>query len=233
MTTVALMQPYLFPYIGYWQLIGAVDTFIIYDDVNYIKGGWINRNIILLNGTPHFMTLSLNKASPYRKIADTEIVDTPQNRNRVLGLIDSAYRKAPFFKDVYPLVKEIYFFEQNNLAAFLENHIRKVCDYLGIKTRVILSSSIDKNPSFKAADRVKDICIQAGATTYINPIGGQELYDRDDFMRSGLDLKFLKSQPVVYEQFEKEFLSHLSIIDLMMFNDKMRIQSFLSAYELV
>lgn len=230
---LAIMQPYLFPYIGYWQLINSVDTFIIYDDVNYMKGGWINRNNILLAGVPHYVTLSLNQSSPNKKINQTEVLDTVANKRKFLGAIESAYNKAPQYKTVFPIIQECINYSENNLALYLEHHLKRVSDFLGIKTRIIMSSSIHKNNELTAQDKVIEICKKMNANVYINAIGGQELYSHEDFKKFDIDLKFIKTRPISYQQFRGDFVPYLSIIDIMMFNEPAAIQEFLNAYDLI
>ena len=233
MNTIARMQPYLFPYIGYWQLIQAVDTFVIYDDVNYIKGGWINRNRVLLNQTPHFATLSLERSSPFRKINEINLLSFDTNRMKFLGLIESAYKKAPYFQLVYPFIKDLINYQENNLALFLENHIRRMCDFLELDRNILMSSSIKKDNTLKSQDKVVEICQRVGANTYINAIGGQLLYSSKYFKESDVELKFLKTSSVSYKQFDKPFIANLSIIDLLMFNNKSQLKASLDAYCLI
>jgi len=233
MKKVALMQPYLFPYLGYWQLIHAVDLFIIYDDVNYIKGGWINRNCISLNHAPHFLTLSLSQASPFKKINETLIHPDKKNKTKMLGLLESAYRAAPFFKIVFPLLKTCIDDAENNLSLFLEKKIKMICEYLAIKTPIVLSSSIRKKDFLTGQDRVIDICQNVNATHYINAIGGKELYSESEFNAANMDLAFLQSQSMQYAQFSEPFIPNLSIIDVMMFNDSEKIQQALNKFNLI
>lgn len=227
---LAIMQPYLFPYIGYWQLIGTVDTFVIYDDVNYIKQGYINRNTILINAQRHLFTLELIKASPYRQIAEIEV---GQNKNKLLKTISQAYAKAPYFDAVYPLIENIMTQNEKNLAKFIGYSLFKVSEYLGINTQFIYSSDIEKDNSLKAQDKIIDICLKLGATDYINAIGGEVLYDRESFLQEGLNLSFLQPEIKEYGQFKNEFIPYLSIIDIMMFNSKEEIKIMMCEYVLV
>lgn len=230
---LVIMQPYFFPYLGYWQMVNAADNFVIYDDVNYIKNGWINRNNLLLNGRGHLFTLALDKASPFKKINETFIKSDVENRNKILSFIRNSYLKAPYFKEVFPLIEDIVLYPENNLALFLENHFRKVFDYLEIRTNILISSKIEKNDELRAQDKVLEICRILGATQYINAIGGRELYSKDDFAKWGIILNFIKMHQQSYTQFKNEFVSNLSIIDVMMFNDKQKIKYLLSRYDLV
>lgn len=230
---LVIMQPYLFPYLGYWQMIASADTFVLYDDVNYIKNGWINRNNLLLNGSAHLFTLALNKASPFKKINETFIKSDESNRNRVLAFIRNSYLKAPYFEMVFPLVEEIISYPENNLALYLENHFCKMCDFLEIKTKTLVSSRIQKNCHLHAQEKVLNICQNLGATQYINAIGGQELYNKEVFAQQGIQLNFIKMRLCPYLQFKNNFVPNLSIIDVLMFNDKASVLSLLNEYDLV
>lgn len=230
---LVIMQPYLFPYLGYWQMVANADAFVIYDDVNYIKNGWINRNNLLSNGEAHLFTLALDKASPFKKINETFIKPDTDNRNKVLSFIRNAYLKAPQFKTVFPLIEEIIAYPGNNLAMYLENHFRKMFDFLEIKTKILISSNIEKDNELRAQDRVLDICRVLKATEYVNAIGGQELYSKDDFATCGIRLNFIKMRSVSYPQFKNDFVPNLSIVDVMMFNGKSQVQNLLKEYDLV
>lgn len=218
------------PYIGYWQLMAAVDTYVVYDDVNYIKGGWVSRNNILLNGQKHMFTITLNGASPNKLFNEITIKDDFKKFSR---LIESAYRKAPYYEEVCALLKRIYSYEDRSLGTFMMNSFQVVLDYLDIDTKLILSSSIEKNNSLKAKDKVKHICHLLGADTYYNAIGGQELYDKEDFKADGIDLQFLKTELTSYSQYKNEFVPGLSIIDVLMFNSKTDVQSMLKQYNTI
>ena len=229
---LSIMQPYLLPYFGYWQMLNVVDQFILYDDVNYIKNGWINRNNLLDNGKSHFFTLALNGASSFKLINETHIVDSAESRNKVISYIKNAYRKAPYFKEVFPMIEAIINYPETNIALLLENHFRVIADYLKIDTEILVSSEIEKDCSLKGQDKVLDICKRQGATVYINAIGGTELYQREAFAAQDIELKFIKTVPIEYPQFGNEFVPNLSILDVMMFNSVERIREYLESYEL-
>lgn len=213
------MQPYLFPYIGYFQLMNAVDEFIIYDNIQFTKKGWINRNRILVNGADNYITLPLKKDSDYLDIKNRFLSDEwPSERKKILNRITESYRKAPQFNFVYPIIENILMTEERNLFSFILNSLKVVNQYLDIKTPLIISSSIPINHDLKAANKVIEICKARKATTYINPIGGVELYSKEEFMNEGLELQFLKANNINYPQFKNDFVPFLSIIDVMMFN---------------
>lgn len=230
---IGIMQPYFFPYIGYWQLINAVDIFVLYDDVNYIKSGWINRNNILLNGEAHKISLSLNQASSYKKINEITALDDEIKKKKMLNCINATYSHALYFKQVFPMIEDIINFENPNLALLLENQIRQISNYLNINTKIISSSSIKKDNSLKGQDRVIEICKKNNAQQYINSIGGFDLYNKEDFAKNNLNLSFIKPKNIIYKQFNNEFVPWLSIIDVMMFNSPEKIKEMLDDYELL
>ena len=223
---LAIMQPYFFPYIGYWQLINAVDTFVIYDDVNFIKGGWINRNRILVNKQECMLTLPLEKSSPNKLINK---ITLGGGLEKLIKTFSMAYKQAPHFGATMPLIEEILCNPATNLSLFLESSIRKICDYIGIQTKIVVSSGIEKNNSLRSQEKILDICIRLKANQYINAIGGQDLYDAATFNEHGIKLKFIQPLPLVYKQFGNSFISSLSIIDVLMFNDRDAILESCSA----
>ncbi|GHU50077.1 hypothetical protein AGMMS49975_00390 [Clostridia bacterium] len=224
---LAIMQPYFLPYIGYWQLIYAVDKFVVYDDVNYIKSGWINRNNILSNGKKQLFTVKLSGASSFKLINQITVIDDFAKFTRML---QQNYQKAPRFKEVMALVSEILDFNKDNLALFILNSIRIITEYLEIDTELLLSSDLEKDTFLKAQEKVIDICARLKATEYYNAIGGKELYSTKDFRDRGIDLKFLKTNFVPYSQFGKEFVAGLSILDVLMFNEIETIREMLGDY---
>lgn len=224
------MQPYIFPYIGYFQLINSVDNFIVYDDVNFIKQGWVNRNRILLNGCPFLFTLHLINSSSFRLINQIYIGN---NQMKLLKTFEQAYLRAPFYKQVSVLLKQILNFKEQNLAKFVLNSIKTICNYLDIKTRIIISSDIAKNNSLKAEMKVLSICKILNAEIYINAIGGTEFYSKEFFSNNGIKLYFLQTNEIIYKQFNNIFVPNLSIIDVLMFNSPENVQNQINNYELI
>jgi hypothetical protein len=230
---LALMQPYIFPYIGYFQLINAVDKFVIYDDVTFIKQGWINRNSILLNGERHLFTVPLINVSSNIRICDTLIYDQKTWRAKFLKTIDQAYKKAPHFPSVYELVSEIVTTSSANMAALAFRSVKLILEYIGINTELKESSIDYGNRNLSAQERVIDICKREGANTYINSIGGMEIYSKNKFRDHGIDLHFIKTLDVTYRQYNGHFTPQLSIIDVLMFNNREEIAALLGQYELI
>ncbi|MGI6492811.1 MAG: WbqC family protein [Pelotomaculum sp.] len=230
---VGIMQPYFFPYIGYWQLIKAVDKFVIYDDVNFIKRGWINRNKILNQGEGKFINLLVSQASQNKLINELEVLKNLIHNKKLLKTLESCYRRAPYYADVLPVIESIITQDEGNLARYLEFLIMRLCEYLSIDTEIILSSRINKNNDLRGQDKIIEICKILGADEYINGTGGQALYSREEFAACGIHLKFLKTDEIVYQQNTAEFVPNLSIIDVMMFNGPGKINEMLDGYELL
>ena len=226
-----IMQPYFLPYIGYFQLIKAVDKYVIYDDVNFIKRGWINRNNILLNGQSFLFTLTLLEASQNKLINE---IFVSEDYTKLLKTIQTAYQKAPHFSSVFPLVEQIFEYKNKNLAKFVGNSISEIANYLRFDTELIYSSDIqEKNSLLKAQDKILNICKVIGATEYINAIGGIELYSKDRFVECNIQLSFLKTQPIEYKQFNHLFVPNLSILDVLMFNSVEETNELLEKFELL
>ena len=181
-----IMQPYFMPYIGYWQLMNAVDVYVIYDDVNFIKGGWINRNRILNGDNVQFINVPMNGASSFKHINQIEVREDKVYIEKSKKTIWNAYHKRPYFETVYPLLEDILEFENINLAKYLEYSIRKICKYLNIDTKLLISSGIEKDSSLKGEAKVIDICKRVGADIYYNAIGGRELYSLSHFEEKGV-----------------------------------------------
>ena len=221
------MQPYFFPYIGYWQLIAAVDLYVVYDDVNYIKGGWINRNRILIGNLPHYINLLLKGASPNKLIKDVEVDMGEREQRKLLQTLKLNYNKAPYFDAVFPLIERMLRREEGMLGDYLFELNKEICSFLCIKTPMIKSSSIVKNEALRSEEKVIDICKRLGADQYINAIGGKKLYDAEHFQTSGIDLQFIKNKQLTYRQFGELFFPNLSIIDIMMFNSVEEIRAML------
>lgn len=230
---IGIMQPYFIPYIGYWQLMNAVDRYVIYDDVNYIKGGWINRNRILVEGQPKYFNLQLIGASSNKKINEVGINRDYRIIGKELRIIEGAYKKAPFYDMMRPFIEKILQCESNNLSKYLKNSFDIICDYIGIRTELIFSSELDKDCDLKGQEKILSICKLLGATEYYNAIGGQQIYSYSDFWNHHIILKFLKTNEIEYRQFNNIFQKNLSIVDVLMFNSKERVSQMLQDFSLI
>jgi hypothetical protein len=232
---LAIMQPYVFPYIGYFQLMSAVNKFVFYDDVDYIKQGWINRNQILLNGDADLFTVPLADASSSRKIKDTAVHEQSFKKwkNKFYKTAEAAYHKAPFYNNVLEVLKKVFNKEVTSIGELATNSIKSTLSYLDVHVEMVSSSETYTNQQLKGRDRVIDICLQEKATSYINAQGGADLYDKVFFQSCNINLQFLKPGTIVYKQLENEFVPSLSIIDVMMFNPVQDIKAMLNNYTLV
>lgn len=233
MKRLAIMQPYFLPYIGYFQLMAAVDRFVVFDDVNFINRGWINRNRLLMNGAAHTFTVPLQGASQNKLICEIELTDEQCWREKLLRTLHQAYGKAPFYVQVSGLMEKLINHPTTRLDEFLLNSLREITGYLSLEVEIVASSRIYNNANLKGQARILDICLRERATIYINPIGGVELYDRASFAQHELTLKFLKSRPKVYSQGKCEHVGGLSIIDVLMFNQPSAVRNLLTEIDLV
>lgn len=227
--TLAVMQPYLFPYIGYWQLLQAVDCFVLLDNVNFIKKGYVNRNSILLNGQPHPFTLSLDKASQNRLINELVVHEVPV---KLMQTIENAYKKAPEFRAVYAMLKGTLLNPEPNLALYLAHAVRECAAYMQCGTKIIRASEMEGLEGYRAQERIIRICKILGATQYVNLPGGRALYGHDAFREAGIELRFIAPRQTPYPQLCETFVPSLSIIDVLMHNDVARVQALLNDYSL-
>jgi hypothetical protein len=231
--TIAIMQPYFLPYIGYFQLIGAVDKFVVYDDVNYINRGWVNRNNLLSGSQPQLFTVPLREASQNKLIREVEVLQDGKWQKKLLKTIQQSYQKAPCYQEVFPLLEHIITYPTLHVAELALEGLVQVTRYLGITTEMVPSSSVYENAELKAQDRILDICRREGASRYLNPVGGMELYSKEKFEQEQVALFFLRSQSTPYPQFKGTFVPWLSVVDVLMFNDKSTFDTLLTAYELI
>ena len=227
---LAVMQPYIFPYVGYFQLINAVDSFVLYDDVSFIKQGWINRNRILVSGKPIFFTVPISKQSSFQEIRKTEIAEDQRLVKKIVLSLRYSYGKARYFNETMDIVVKVLCAKTRLIGEMASLSLVSVCDYLGIGTRFIYNPDKYTNSSLKKEERIIDICHKEWADEYINLSGGKELYSKRRFGANGIDLRFLEPKDVRYAQFDVDFTPWLSIIDVMMFNSVERIKGFLGEY---
>ena len=218
------MQPYFLPYIGYWQLINAVDKFVILDDVQYITKGWVNRNKIIVNGKENWITIPLKNANRNRMINEIEICEKSLWLPKFERSIKYNFKNSFFFEEIYELIDFILNHEENNLSKFLLNSISSICNYLGIKTDILVSSSCSPKRELKGESRIIEICKNIGANTYINPPGGKNLYNNSSFSEEGIDLHFLE------ENKNEEYLC--SIAQILFRENKQAIKSELYKFKL-
>lgn len=222
------MQPYFFPYIGYFQLIAHSDVFVVADDVQYIKGGWVNRNRLRREGHSRWITLPVVKGA--HELAINQRFYQLENVGRALRQVEDYYRGAPNFDEIFPLLRDILTFGNANVASFNLNVISWLATRLNIQTHLILSSELKKDKNLAAQERVVNICKKLGASCYVNPIGGQKLYQHERFGREGIKLGFLEPQLNPDPQMRG---APFSIIDTLMFNNGEAIAGILKKYRII
>ena len=230
---IGIMQPYFWPYLGYFQLINAVDKFVIYDNIKYTKKGWFNRNRYLCNGIDRYFTIPLEKGSDFLDVRDRRVSQS-FDREKIKSQIKSAYCKSPYFKEIYPLFCACIEYENFNLFEFIFYSVLKIVKYLEIDTEIIVSSSLNIGHEVRGKEKVLAICKKLEGTQYINPIGGQGLYNKEEFDINGIKLFFLKMEEgISYTQFNNKFVPSLSILDVLMFNSVEEIKVMLNRYKLI
>lgn len=233
-SSLSIMQPYIFPYLGYFHLIESTDKIVFYDDVNYIKRGWVNRNRILLNNTDYLFTIPTSKASQNKLICEIKPIIDEKWKRKFYNNLEFAYKKAPYYSDVIKLVKETIETEYTDITDLCIKSIEMVYSYLGKSFNYVKSS--DYSPETKGlekADRLIKITKKAEMSKYSNAIGGQTLYNKQYFNENEIELSFVKSKLQEYKQFDNDFIIGLSIIDILMFNDKETTIKYFDDYELI
>ena len=226
--TLGIMQPYFMPYIGYFQLMKAVDRYVVYDDVNYIKRGWVNRNNILVNGEKRMFTITLKKASQNKLFNEIVIGD---DFEKLMKMLRMNYSKAINFDETMTLMERIISFPDKQLAVFVANSFQEILKYLSIDTELLMSSSIIKDNSLRGKDKLMHICKILGTDVYYNAIGGRNLYDKEEFKKQGIILNFVYPVVQPYPQLHvNDFVSNLSMIDILMNNTKDDVNRLLDVY---
>lgn len=231
---VAIMQPYFLPYLGYWQLMSCVDTFVVYDDIQFTKKGWIHRNRYLNNGSDQMFSLPLKKDSDYLDVVQRQLADTwDEEKPRLMRKIAGAYAKAPGFSEGMAIFEACLNADSRNLFEFVLNSIKVIKHRLDIGAELVVSSAIGNTKAHKGQNRVLEICRSLSATEYVNPIGGLGLYQGAAFEGQGIELKFHRIGDVRYDQPGPEFLPHLSILDMLMFVGVSGVKDELANFELL
>lgn len=230
---IAVMQPYAFPYLTYFQLIHSANLFVVFDDVAYIKRGWINRNRILTKQGEYVFTVPVSKASQNKNINQHELADFSGFRTKFKKILTENYRKAEYFEQGYELISQCLASNHDNLANFCEESLKIICKALCITTKMIRSSILDNDKNLKAEQKIIDLTNRLMGNTYVNLPGGRELYNQENFANAGIQLWFIKSGPIkTYPQIYPGFTPNLSIIDLLMCVDVSDIKTWIGQYEL-
>ena len=253
------MQPYFFPYIGYFQLIEAVDRFFLYDNLDYSKGGWISRNrILVVDREPTFLTIPILDRNATQTIREVQVESGTYWRQKILRSIEDNYRRAPYFERTLGLIQETLFLESSSLAEINKHSVLQVAQVLGIETEILTDSApfeeleeqlrsnkhkAEKSQEPTAKERVPrrvvralELCRRLDASIFVNPVGGEDLYDREVFEAAGFSVSFLESNASAYRQRSSRpevFHPRLSIIDVLMNCGRDRTRAMLKEYRLV
>jgi hypothetical protein len=232
---IAIMQPYFLPYIGYFQMIKAVDKFVFYDDVNFIKRGWINRNRILVNGVDFMFTVPIQKVSQNNLICSSMLQKETYSEwsKKFLQTIKLNYKRAPNFNIVFNLLTQLLSKDYNTISELAIESVKTISIYLGLDREFIISSYAYNNINLERQQRLIDICKIEKSKQYINAIGGQNLYSHFEFDSAGIELNFIQTFSITYKQFNSEFIPGLSIVDVLMFNTIEEVHQMLNKFELV
>lgn len=253
---LGIMQPYIFPYIGYFQVIHAVDKYILYENLDYIKEGWIHRNRILIkSGEPKYITINIEAKSSYTKISEIKLCKNDKWKKKILNTIKFNYSRSSYFQEIFPLVEKIVNKDFDNIHIYNSNCIITICDYLDISTKIQYSNQNylemenllddeydqeDKNRRISApygdlekkTARVIKMCEKEGADVFINAPGGEKLYKKEVFKEYGIHLYFVETEAINYPQFSHSFVPNLSIIDVLMHCGKEKTKDLLKKYRL-
>jgi hypothetical protein len=227
--STSINQPYFFPYIGYFQLIHASVKFISLEDVNYITGGWINRNRILINGEAAYFSLPIIDASQNRKINETRVLKAEGWKESILKKLRMSYSRAPYYSDCFKLVSNTLNISSDLISDTAFQSILEVCNYVGLRREFGKSSGLS---DLKGEEKIIEICLGENADTYFNLPGGENIYNKDSFSNQGITLRFIEPEIREYKQFKEPFVPSLSIIDVLMFNSPDTVSEMISSYTL-
>lgn len=231
---IAIMQPYFFPYIGYFSLIKNTDHFIFFDTPQYIRKGWINRNrIIGANGDATFFSVPVQKMPRETAINKMLISQNEDWKQKILGQLN-IYKRAPHYLEVLELVQSTLNIQTLSISELAIKSIINTCEYLGIKVESDIFSRMNISlPQINGPDEwALYITKQLGYDTYVNPPGGKSFFSREKYINENIELQFLSTEIVPYRQKGTEFIPALSIIDVMMFCDVQTIHKMLDNYKL-
>ncbi|TWU05756.1 WbqC family protein [Stieleria varia] len=219
---IAAMQPYFLPYLGYFSLIAATDRFVVFDPVQYIRHGWINRNRILhpTSGEPQFITVPVAKHCRSTPIRDIQISDQTDWRSKILGQVAHYRRRAPFFDQAMTVLRDCLGCPATSIVELNVHSLHVVCDALQISFQPIAFNEL--LPEMSEAEHpgrwAVEISKAMGASEYINPVNGRDIFHAAEFAAAGVRLTFLSNDLAPYSQFNESFSPALSILDVLMFN---------------
>lgn len=228
---LGIMQPYFFPYIGYFQLLKAVDTFVFYDDVQYTKRSWINRNRVQHDGKPRWFTVPVLGASQSRRIDEVRVSGDSAWRRKMIRGLEESYARAPHRARVVEIVRTVFESPAVSIAELARTSVELVAQYLGIGCHIVPSSSAYENRQLRGQERIVDICRREDATCYVNLPGGRTLYDDQGFQSLGIELCFVEPRAMSYYQGLAQFLPNLSMLDVLMWCSLTEARALLAEFD--
>ncbi|MCO4875762.1 WbqC family protein [Paraburkholderia caribensis] len=224
---LGIMQPYFFPYLGHFALIASVDEWIVFDVTQYTPKTWMNRNRVLHPKEGwQYVSVPLSTSSTSIRTHEARVVSLADTEKNLLGKLTTFRRHAPFYNEVTGLVRAAFGgTADDSLCALNTSALRAVCDYLGLpfKARICSELKLEFPGEMSAGDWAPFICEALGATSYVNPAGGRELFDPARFSRSGIELLFAEFGELRYDPAPYKYEPHLSILDVLLWNPRERI----------
>lgn len=237
--TLGAMQPYLFPYLGYFQLMDCVDIYVFCGGLQYIRCGWVNRNRLRMRDAARYFTFSVAKDDHRKNINQRHYSNLKADCDKLKREIFQYYKKAVNFEEAYSVLEEALAFPEDNVAGFNINADSVIARYLGIQTKIVALDLVEDEEfcqRFEQSEREERcilLCRHFNAGVYVNAIGGTKLYHRDFFAEQGIRLQFLRmNDDITYDQCGDGFVSSLSIIDVLMRNRIEDIKLLLKRYRL-
>jgi hypothetical protein len=227
---LAVMQPYFFPYVGYFDLISRVDQWVVFDTAQYRRHGWVNRNRILrpVQGW-QYITAPLLKHPRETRICDIQVVSGQDWRARIERQLEHYRGHAPYFDAAWGLVRDCLSVPGASLSRMNVEALRRICALLEIRFSFTILSEMDLplGPVEEPGDWALRIAEALGAQEYVNPPGGQDLFDPEKFAARGIRLTIQEPVAFRYQVPGYCFEPGLSIVDALMWNSRDRLRDFL------
>lgn len=229
---LAAMQPYVFPYLGYFQLIREADAFYWLDGVAFIRRGWSNRNVLVgRNGPVRFVYPVLSGARD-QSYAEVRLSLPDYHIRKFLEMVSHHYQKAPFFDEVFPVIQTAVSIETDSFCELAMHSTRTLCRYMGIETPLTPTASWPESRDFRGEARILALCRRGAAHCFLNAEGGRDLYDPCVFASEGIELRFLCHSPAAYPQPGDRFVPRASTIDALMNNSIPKLQWLLDQFDI-
>lgn len=231
------MQPYFFPYPGYFSLIKATNKWIVFDTPQYANYSWMNRNRIINCNDDNWMYFIVPlKKRPLRTSINSIVIQNEVNwKEKIISQLGYYKKHAPYYNHVVEFLRETLTSEFVKLSDLNIHTLKATCKYIGIDFNYEIYSEMNLQiEDIHAPDEWGlNICKAMGVSKFINPERGQNFIDRQKYLNEKVDIKFLEYRYPDYDQKMEEFIPGLSIIDAMMFNSPKELKVILEDYKLV